>query len=216
MLTIREPSGRVTVKQVSPSGHNKRDSGWIASVWTFSNYTYYSAVWKVPPTPSVSTNNILFFFNSFENNQYNDILQPVLQLNNGVAGWTLASWYGSGSQYFHSTPVPVNPGDAITGVIELEGSSWNILGYVNGALKAQISVSFSTVQAQGNAEFAMEVYNINTCNQYPSSNGLDIGNIVLKHGNSQDTPNFSKSINSNSCNAGASYTSSSASITWQS
>lgn len=108
----------------------------------------------MPPTPSVSTNNILFYFNSFENNQYNDILQPVLQvyphtsslspllfpsllsfllmfifkLNNGVAGWTLASWYGSGSQFYHSTPAPVNPGDAITGVIELQGSTWNILG----------------------------------------------------------------------------------------
>ena len=94
--------------------HNKRDSGWIASVWTYSNYTYFNAVWKgmvrgggrevyknkgivqgvksgrgrekshintsVPPTPAVSTNNILFFFNSFESNHYNDILQPVLQV----------------------------------------------------------------------------------------------------------------------------------------
>lgn len=53
-------------------------------------------------------------------------------------------------------------------------------GYVNGNLKAQISVSFTTVLAQGNAEFAMEVYNIDTCTQYPPSNELDIGNVVLK------------------------------------
>jgi len=215
-LTIREPSGKVTVTQVGPSSHNKRDSGWISSVWTFSNYTYYSAVWKVPPTPAVSTNNILFFFNSFESNAYNDILQPVLQLNNGVAGWTLASWYGAGSDYYHSTPAPVSPGESITGVIQQINGAWDILGYVNGVLKAQITVSFSTVSAQGNAEFAMEVYNIDTCTQYPSSNRLDIGNIVLKHANQQVTPSFSKSINSNSCNAGADYTTTTAGITWSS
>jgi hypothetical protein len=51
---------------------------------------------------------------------------------------------------------------------------------VNGDLRAQITVSFTTVSAQGNAEFAMEVYNIAQCAQYPSSNRLDVGNIVLK------------------------------------
>eukprot|EP00026_Physarum_polycephalum_P015962 Phypoly_transcript_16775.p1 GENE.Phypoly_transcript_16775~~Phypoly_transcript_16775.p1 ORF type:complete len:256 (+),score=37.38 Phypoly_transcript_16775:3-770(+) len=217
ILTIKEPSGKITVERFQENAqHSKRDQGWMASAWTYSNYTYFSTVWKVPPTPDVSTNNVVFFFNSFENNNYNDILQPVLGLNDGVNGWTLASWYGANNQYYHSTQVPVKAGDTITGVIQLKGSTWDILGYLNNVLTTQITVGFSTVSAQGNAEFAMEVYNIAQCRQYPPSNRLDAANIVLKSGEASEIPKFKTSVNPSTCNAGASFSDTSVTITWSS
>jgi len=216
-LIIKEPSGNITIRDLTTGQqHNKRDSGWIASVWTYSNYTYYSAEWTVPPAPKMG-GQILFFFNSFESSQYNDILQPVLQYNNGVSGWTLAAWYGdSAGKYFEATPSPVNVGDTITGVIQLVGNSWQVLGYVNGVEKTSISASYSLVAAQGDAQFAMEVYTISQCSQYPPSNGVKISNIKLQDGKQQMVPSFTKSINTNSCGADASYTTTTAAITWNS
>jgi len=215
-VTIKEPSGNFTVVDISGNSHNKRDSGWIASVWTFFNYSYYTAQWKVPTTPTTNNGQILFYFNSFENTAYNDILQPVLQFNNIIGGWSLASWYGAAGNYFHSDPAPVSVGDTITGVVQLNGNTWNVLGYVNGAQKSSISVSYATVSAQGNAQFAMEVYNIDTCSMYPPSNRIDVSGISLRAGQTEVSPKFQTSINSNSCNAGASYTTTTATLTWNS
>eukprot|EP00026_Physarum_polycephalum_P010860 Phypoly_transcript_11042.p1 GENE.Phypoly_transcript_11042~~Phypoly_transcript_11042.p1 ORF type:complete len:231 (+),score=13.25 Phypoly_transcript_11042:87-695(+) len=113
----------------------KRDSsasGWVSSFWSWgTSYSYFSAQWVVPQPPVHTQSNIVFFFNSFEGatpgGSGSDILQPVLQYNNGVAGWTLASWYGSGS-YTEATPVHVNVGDTIRGEISLTGGVWYVKG----------------------------------------------------------------------------------------
>jgi hypothetical protein len=214
-LRFEDPSGAITHKEINQGSiHNKRDSGWIASVWTYSTFDYYYAVWNVPCIPSTPTGQILFFFNSFENSAYNDILQPVLQYNNGVSGWTLASWYGVDGYYYESTPVSVNVGDVITGIIWLYDGTWYILGYVNGVFETELTVSYATAGAQANAEFAMEVYYVTECSQYPPTNVLSVRDIYLENGSTQITPSWSTDVYSNSCNAGASGDTTTATITW--
>jgi hypothetical protein len=171
----------------------------------------------VPDTPSNNDGQILFFFNSFENSEYNDILQPVLQFNNIIGGWSLASWYGAGGQYYHTDATAVNVGDVITGIIELSGSTWSIYGYVNGALKTQITVGSGSVGTQTSAQFAMEVYSVSSCNMYPPQNYVIVNAIELRGGNGNTvSPGWTSSINSNGCNANAYGSGSAVEITWSS
>lgn len=207
-LTFIEPTTLTsTHRTISSGSFSKRDSGWITSAWTYANITYYSASWKVPAAPTNDTgSNIIFFFNSLESSDYRDILQPVLQYNNIIHGWSLASWYGDPSgSYYHTTPVAVNEGDTILGVIELKNDIWSVLGYVNGDLIASITVSFSVVASQASAQFALEVYGVEKCEMYPPSNLLTASDIVLKSASGTVTPTWNPSITNNDCDAGLNY-----------
>jgi len=220
-ISIKEPSGKTTFRSLPSAEHvssMKRDSGWIASTWTFdSSYNYYSAVWWVPSTPSNNNGQILFFFNSFENSAFNDILQPVLQFNNGVGGWTFAAWYGAGGSYYEATPYPVSVGQAIQGVIELYQGTWYVTGYINNSPVTQITVSPSAVGAQTSAQFAMEVYSVSSCNMYPSSNYVIVNQITLYDTNGNFiNPSWSSSVNANDCNQNAYGSGSAVEITWSS
>lgn len=214
-LTFYEPTlassasspTRTTYSTVSNGSSRKRDAGWITSAWTYANITYYSATWKVPAAPANDPgSNIIFFFNSLESNDYSDILQPVLQYNNIILGWSLASWYGDPSgAYYHTTPVAVHEGDTIQGVISLADNAWSVLGYVNGNLQTNISVSFAVVASQASAQFALEVYDVAKCEMYPPSNLLTASDIVLKSATGIILPSWSPSVASNACSAGINY-----------
>jgi len=219
-ITFVEPDGQVHFRSL-PSNINtpkKRDSGWIASVWTFADYTYYTATWDVPSPPDSYNDQTVFFFNSLEGVNYNDILQPVLQFNDGGGnGWFIAAWYGlPNGDYVESTPVSVSQGDVLRGIIQLsdDGSTWTIAFHVNGAASTSLTVSASSVGTQGNAEFALEVYGITECNQYPQSGTLSVRSIELKVGGTVVSPSWSTSVNSNDCQAGASASGADATITW--
>eukprot|EP00026_Physarum_polycephalum_P005793 Phypoly_transcript_05831.p1 GENE.Phypoly_transcript_05831~~Phypoly_transcript_05831.p1 ORF type:complete len:502 (+),score=91.96 Phypoly_transcript_05831:330-1835(+) len=223
----------------APAQASKRDSsasGWVSSFWSWgTSYTYFSAQWTVPNAPIKTNKNIVFFFNSLEGKTAtgsgSDILQPVLQYNNGVQGWTLASWYGSGT-YTESTPVAVQPGDTITGVMSLDNGVWSVLGYVNGILKTKLTVAqsaFNNGDLQNTAQWALEVYNMPDCTYYPPNDFLSMTDIVLKdNGKVVPNPTFSvPTAKSNGCNAAgyistspatmsSSSSSSTLTITWQS
>jgi len=184
-LTIQEPNRPLVSRnlEVKENTQEKRlpINGWYTSLWSFDTYTYFFAIWEVPSTPTSNTGQILFYFNSFESTSYNDILQPVLQFNNGVAGWTMASWYGDPSgNYYESTPYSVVPGDYIWGYIALSGSTWYIESWVNGALVTYITVATSDVGAtQGNAQWTNEVYNVESCAGLPPNDAIVATDIWL-------------------------------------
>jgi len=201
-------------------------SGWVSSFWSWGNsFTYITGQWTVPKPPTNNNKQIIFFFNSLEGatngGSGSDILQPVLQFNNAVPGWTLASWYGDSNGYHESTAVPVNPGDTINGTVTLVNGVWYVYGYINGALKTTLSVDQSVFEggdAQNTAQWALEVYNMNTCDMYPPSNSLTLSHISLKDSGKEVTPSWSTpSANGKACNAGGSVQSSSeVTITWNS
>jgi len=135
-LYIKEPSGKITHEKLSntSSSHKRLPINyWYQSLSTFGAYTDFIANWQVPPTPPTNNGQTLMFFTTIEG--ATDILQPVLQFNNGPRGWTLASWYGVGSNYYESAAVPVNTGDIIQGIVVYSGGTWFIQGFVNGVQK---------------------------------------------------------------------------------
>jgi len=129
----------------------------------------------------------------------------------------MASWYGANGAYTESTPVSVNPGDQIIGLIELYNGVWYIESFVNGNIATVLNVQYNNpLGAQANGEWAMEVYNIDTCSQYPPSNSITLSQIILGTSSGQLSGSWSSSVNSNGCSANAYASGNTATITWSS
>jgi len=215
-LQIQEAGNPIVHEKLTDITQHKRlpINGWYISLWTFAAYTYYQAVWTVPPVPSYNNGQVLFYFNSLENNPVTDILQPVLEFNDIITGWSLASWYGVNGNYYYSNPVAVTPGQTIYGIIELSGSTWYILGYVNGNLVTELTVSTSSVGGQASAQWVNEVYNVDTCTSLPSSNTITASDIYLEVGSAGQNPVWYSSIYSSDCSPSVSATTSTATLNW--
>jgi hypothetical protein len=106
-------------------------TGWIAYAhWlntTGQPITNLRTIWKVPPAPTTQSGQIIFLFNGIDpTNPSDGILQPVLQWGISAAGggpyWAVASWYVGGDGHaFHTTPIRVNTGDTVVGVMKATG-----------------------------------------------------------------------------------------------
>jgi len=222
-VVVKGPSGDTETHEISRNEEGRKRlpiNGWTTSTWANADSTggfdYFDAYWTVPPAPlSNSGSNIVFFFNSLESNPVNDILQPVLQFNNGVAGWTLASWYGVGSNYYEATPVHVNVGDQIRGLMFISNGIWYIYGYLNGNLVTSMSVATSSVGTQYFAQWANENYNINDCSYLPATSQLTTSSILFGNlNNNIVTPSWYAGIYDYSCSPTASGNSNSATLGW--
>src|SRR4051794_21610126 len=112
-------------------------SGWITyASWTNSTgspVTRFATDWRVPAAPATSNGQTIFLFNGIQNSTM--IYQPVLQWGPSAAGggayWSVASWYADGQtgQSFFTTPVRVNVGDRLTGVMTQTGTSGSLHSY---------------------------------------------------------------------------------------
>jgi len=218
-IYVKEPSGKMSQSPVHNSSLTEQKrlpiNGWYLSLWTFAEYIYYYGVWTVPPIPAYDNGQILFFFNSLENGGGTDILQPVLQLNNGVAGWTLASWYGTPSGvYYESSPFAVSPGEQITGLIYLSGSTWVILGLLDGAVVTALEVEISTEGTQYNAEWVLEAYNVDNCASLPATNEIVESDIILATSAGQVAPSWYAEIYDGDCSPTVGANSNTAVLYW--
>jgi len=217
-LIVKQPSGKMSVNEIhrNESLSQKRlpINGWYTSLWTNGPYDLFTAYWEVPPYPATDNGQILFYFNSLENNPVNDILQPVLQLNNGISGWTVAAWYGVGDDYYEANPTAVSPGDYIYGVIILAGGTWYIEANVNGQLANYLTVSTSEVGGQYFAQWANENYNVEDCTYLPPTGGILAGSIYLGYNGNEQYPSWYPEIYDNSCTPSAYGSTYSAALTW--
>jgi hypothetical protein len=140
--TPRSSSTATATGAVSPATNS-----WVANTWwpnfTGSPIQLFTATWTVPPAPATSAGQLIYLFNGIEN--VSCIFQPVLQWGtdpNATGGpyWQIATWYvyGPNGPASHSTPIPVKPGDTLTGTITCVGKSasntWSI-GYWGSAEK---------------------------------------------------------------------------------
>jgi len=190
------------------SSASKRDSGWQTSLWAYgTEFNYFTARWFVPPTPTNNEDQVLYFFNSVENSETNEILQPVLQFNSVISGWSLACWFGGPGGYFHSTAVAVHPGDSILGIIFQSGGYWYIYGFVNLILATSISVSEGTISSvEPYAQLTLEVYGVNYCADYPPSCYITFDYITIENDGTVVTPYWYPDVYETDCGQGATNT----------
>jgi hypothetical protein len=149
MRIIETATGRVvkdlgetgkSVENESPASSAPRepdpgitDDGWIEnSQWR--NYAaqpivYFSTRWIVPPAPSSDDSQTIFLFNGMQPDSAANILQPVLQWGSSRAGggsyWSITNWWADGQfgPATYQTPINVNPGDVLQGVMSCTGKS---------------------------------------------------------------------------------------------
>jgi hypothetical protein len=166
-------------------------SGWIVYAgWnndTGQPISSFRTTWVVPPPPTTQSGQTIFLFNGIQNSTM--IYQPVLQWGPSAAGggnyWTVASWYADGQtgQSFHSSLVPVNPGDVLIGVMTLTGRSGANFNYscsFEGI--ANTTLPIQNVQELTWAVETLEAYGITACSDYPNTYVTAMQAISLQTG----------------------------------
>ncbi len=183
-------------------------SGWIT--YAFWNrpadpISSFSTRWVVPPAPRTHSGQLIYLFNGIQNSTM--IFQPVLQWgsNGGFGGeyWCVATWYADGQtgQAFHSSPVRVNVGDNLTGVLTLTGNDAQGLSY-NSEFTG-IAGSGYTVQhvnEMWQAVETLECYNMTTCTDYPRAVDTAMTAISVRTGSATPTLSWTPVDQVTDCN----------------
>jgi len=158
-----------------------------------SSYGEITANWTVPPTPTSNDGQTLFFFPGFEDiNNVQLIIQPVLGWNDGQSGvgpWNIASWNccPSGTANY-STPVTVNTGDKILGLIKSTCSAGNPSCPTWNITTTDVTTNQSTTLANSPSEGqtfnwaqsgVLEVYSIYQCSDFPPNHSIKFTKVTL-------------------------------------
>lgn len=183
---IRKP----TQWPIEPADLPALGSGWITySYWNNGSghpITSFKTTWQVPPEPEHKGDQTIFLFNGMQNYGANfGLLQPVLHWGAPVAGeaprWWAGCWYvTSGGFAFHSTLVPVKPGDTLTGVIRTAARSeylFNYHCYFEGLSDTLLPVHGITELLQCNE--VLEAYSITSYADYPATYNTRLRHINI-------------------------------------
>jgi len=165
-------------------------SGWITSCYTIlmdgSQCTYFSTTYIVPPPPKKKSNQTIYIFNAFVGPD--DIIQPVLQWGISYAGggdyWSICNWYiNDQNQVFYDSLIRVNPGTKLEGIIKASQSSNDLYDYNSSFQGYPTSLQINNIHALQNLYVALEVYGINSDDEYPSNEKITLSEIQIKSGN---------------------------------
>jgi hypothetical protein len=167
----------------------------------------------VPNAPSVK-GGLIYLFNGIAPAAQNWIIQPVLQYGVGAAGggnyWAIASWAGGGptNTYFHSPLETVNAGNLLFGFSEQTAGGSTIDYFIEAddtttGAYSWLTVSSSGIQWTDAYEGVLEVYNVNACDQLPSSGDALFYDSGVYHGYpafDHVSPSFTGSVFQSGCN----------------
>jgi hypothetical protein len=212
-------STRHTASENKP-GHNPGTpfNGWVEdsqeglSLNSSDNIDWESGEFYVPNAPS-SNGGTIFLFNGIAPTAQNWILQPVLQYGPSAAGggnyWAIASWFVGTGGAWHSPLVTVNSGNTLYGYSEQTGNSNGVVDYTSEAKDLStgayswISIWSSGLHWTVAYEGVLEVYNVNSCSQLPSSNYAYFFDNYVYHGYpyfDYVSPGFAGDVFQSGCN----------------
>jgi len=207
-----EPKKRPQALPIDSKGQDSIYAhGW--QVWTSylePNNDTFTAFWgsfgvpAAPPSWPTDDDAILYYFTGLQN--YNwvpvppfkpapaqfDIIQPVIQYGGGSSNgggeyWAVANWYVtvySGAVW--SNMIELEAGDEVFGNMTiLDSDTWFIGSVVNnGQSSNNLTVSRSRLTSQPWAYVTLEVYNIYSCDWFPTAGNLaNFTNLELFVGN---------------------------------
>jgi len=172
---------------------------WIESgqVATSTTYDAVTATWTVPQTPTTDDGQTLFLFPALCHNHLTPpneepIIQPVLGWNDGqdAGPWNITSWNCCPSgMAWQSTPVTVNPGDQIQGMVVTgcgalevtECSKWRITTQdVTTGGSTTLNITYPSLENFPWAQSGvLEVYSIYQCSDYPPDGSITFSNVAL-------------------------------------
>jgi hypothetical protein len=166
---------------------------WIedGATTTTTSYGKLTATWPVPSAPTTFDGQTVYLFPGLVDfNTDETIIQPVLGWNAFFGEvWSIASWNccPSGTTLY-STPVQVNTGDTIYGLIKSmcsagteSCSKWKITSQDKTTHK---STTLSKTPSEGQTfnwaqSGALEVYEIVQCSDYPPDDATKFSKVAL-------------------------------------
>jgi len=156
------------------------DNGWIDYAGWYppapeNSLAFFNGTYTIPGNPA-DTNGpeVLFYFIGMQDNDNRsvNILQPVLTWGNGIPGWNAASWACCPKNITVQSKsiTGFKAGDQLYGYIQrVNSDTWTIVTQVaTGSAAGEIT----TLNAQVGtyiynwADVTLEVYNVNSCNDY--------------------------------------------------
>jgi hypothetical protein len=175
-------------------------NGWVVADYSHQTtngygYDWYNATyayWNVPQAPSSYVGQTIFLFNGLMREDWQELIQPVLQYGPSAAGggnyWAMAVWYiDSSGNATHSTiaSLQVNalmlgdmyPTDPNSSCPTDGRCEWNIAAW-SGGVGRVITVT-PAERMRYALKGVLEAYNITNCNQYPNqtSTEFDSGDL---------------------------------------
>ena len=167
--------------------------GWVTWVsWrngTGTAISSFTTSWIVPAPPTNPASQLVYFFNGLQSSGGTEILQPVLQWGTSGAGggafWSIASWHVDSQRHAFCTPaVPVNPGDAVTGLMTMTGA------YNDGTHNYRcefVGLAETALMALGLSELTdasetLEAYGVTSSKEYPSGPSTAMNRIDVQIG----------------------------------
>jgi len=182
--------GNISGSVPRPTLHKRTvNTGYVAyAYWentAASPIFQFTTSWTVPPIPTNWDNQILYISNALLPNSFDAILHPTLQFGESDAGggasWGLVSWFTVGSSVYHSTLVPVEPGQLLTGYIYWESSSTGVgstsestwtnfwsTGFYSGFEFDETNLYVSTTEVLSWAYEAMSIFNTGPAGDLPT------------------------------------------------
>jgi len=226
-VEIRDNQGKV-VKIVGPCEFPNNyvaplPSGWAAYVYdqgTGPTINTYNGAWTVPPNPKDMGAQTLFLFTGLQDNfsmdrrsrkdipSVTNIIQPVLQFGPSEAGggtyWSMASWYvDSNLNAYYSALTKTMPNNNIQGnmIMNQINQVWSIQT-IDTTANQMTTLNIATNTTEPWAFVTLEVYSINTCNEYPTGS-VTFDNLVFNPSQSpswnlQVTPGCNENVVVNS------------------
>merc|ERR1712228_781847 len=192
-------------------GLDVNGNGWqVYTKMDVGNVSAFTGQWNVPSAPS-KDGQILYTFTGLQNidwvppekdpDEPFDIIQPVLQYGRTPAGggayWGVASWYVTlKAGAIHSELLRVEPDHIIFGNMTQTGEDqWfiNSVDMTSTATRNNTSliVSKSILKSQPWAYVTLEVYDVESCEQYPpSGTQMNYTNMQLYKGKDDISINF--------------------------
>ena len=188
--------------EIQPGDVPDFGTGWIADAFwqnfTGNPITSFETTWRVPPAPTTNSGQTIYLFSGIDpSDPRQAILQPVLQCGTSNAGggafWSVASWYVLGNgQAFFTTPVPVNPGAEVVGVMTLTGRTNELFNYQSefqGIPGTELPVENVSELVWCNE--TLEAYRITACSDYPATTVTAMQSINLRTGGTTPVVNWS-------------------------
>ncbi|KAJ6607678.1 hypothetical protein B0H10DRAFT_543393 [Mycena sp. CBHHK59/15] len=167
-------------------------TGWVAyASWLntdSSPISSFSTTWTVPPEPETWNDQTVFLFNSIEPSTGDAIMQPVLQYGPSAAGggqfWAVASWYLYQDNTYFTTPIQVDVGQELDGLITLvaqDGSAYNYNCEFTNIAGTALAIDGSVELTW--ATETLEAYSVTEPSDYPAGSTVFSGiNLSLLDG----------------------------------
>jgi hypothetical protein len=186
------------VTQGSATVHENTGNGWVeddqwnAPLSSSDNIDYMAGNWTVPSYPAEAYSQLIYLSNGIEPSSHKWLLEAALQYGyNGAFGgnyYTIATWLLSSSAAYYSSPAYVNPGDSLSGGMQMTGESgsttyWdavivdNSSGYYSEG-SYWVSGQHWTWAYAG----SLQAYNLYACAEFPASGREVFSGSVVAHG----------------------------------